>query len=72
MAQWKYHVFPSSILGHCGVGWFNIGTLWGRLVHYWDIVGLVGSILGHCFDVVSLGKALKSQMLRLTHVKMST
>ena len=28
------------------------------------------SILGHCFDAVSLGKAL--QMLHLTQVKMST
>ena len=28
------------------------------------------SILGHCFDVVSLGKAL--QMLYLTQVKIST
>ena len=26
--------------------------------------------LGHCFDVVSLGKALHSQMLHLTQVKM--
>ena len=30
------------------------------------------SILGHCFDVVSLGKALTPQMLHLTQVKMST
>ena len=30
------------------------------------------SILGHCFDVVSLGKALNPQMLYLTQVKMST
>ena len=30
------------------------------------------SILGHCFDVVSLGKALSPQMLHLTHVKMKT
>ena len=30
------------------------------------------SILGHCFDVVSLGKALNPQMLHLTQVKMST
>ena len=30
------------------------------------------SILGHCFDVVSLGKALNPQMLHLTRVKMST
>ena len=30
------------------------------------------SILGHCFDVVSLGKALHSQMLHLTQVKMRT
>ena len=29
-------------------------------------------ILGHCFDVVSLGKALNLQMLHLTPVKMST
>ena len=27
------------------------------------------SILGHCFDVVSLAKALDSQMLHLTLVK---
>ena len=30
------------------------------------------SILRHCFDVVSLGKALHPQMLHLTQVKMST
>ena len=30
------------------------------------------SILGHCFDVVSLGKALNPQLLHLTQVKMST
>ena len=30
------------------------------------------SILGHCFNVVSLGKALHPQMLHLTQVKMST
>ena len=30
------------------------------------------SILGHCFDVVSLGKALHPQMLHLTQVKMRT
>ena len=30
------------------------------------------SILGHCFDVVSLGKALNPKMLHLTQVKMST
>ena len=30
------------------------------------------SILGHCFDVVSLAKALNPQMLHLTQVKMST
>ena len=30
------------------------------------------SILGHCFDVVSLGKALNPQMLHLTQVKTST
>ena len=30
------------------------------------------SILGNCFDVVSLGKALHPQMLHLTQVKMST
>ena len=29
------------------------------------------SILGHCFDAVSLGKALNPQMLDLTHMKMS-
>ena len=29
------------------------------------------SILGHCFDVVSLDKALHPQMLDLTQVKMS-
>ena len=30
------------------------------------------SILGHCFEVVSLGKAHHPQMLHLTQVKMST
>ena len=30
------------------------------------------SILGHCFNVVSLGKALNPQMLHLTQVEMST
>ena len=30
------------------------------------------SILGHCFDVMSLSKALNPQMLHLTQVKMST
>ena len=30
------------------------------------------SILGHCEDVVSLGKALRLRMLHLTQVKMST
>ena len=30
------------------------------------------SILGHCKDVVSLGKTLHSQMLHLTQVKMNT
>ena len=30
------------------------------------------SILGHCFDVVSLGKALHPQILHLTQVKMNT
>ena len=30
------------------------------------------SILGHCFNVVSLGKALHPQMLHLTQVKMSS
>ena len=30
------------------------------------------SILGHCNDVVSLGKALHPEMLKLTQVKMST
>ena len=30
------------------------------------------SILGHCSDVVSLGKAPNTQMLHLTQVKMST
>ena len=29
-------------------------------------------ILGHSFDVVSLGKALHPKMLHLTHNKMST
>ena len=29
------------------------------------------SILGHCFNVVSLGKALNPQMFHLTQVKMS-
>ena len=29
-------------------------------------------LLGHCFDVVSLGKALNPQMLHLTQVRMST
>ena len=29
-------------------------------------------ILGYCFDVVSLGKALHPRMLHLTQVKMST
>ena len=30
------------------------------------------SILGHCFDVVSLGKALNPRMLHSTQVKMIT
>ena len=30
------------------------------------------SIWGHCFDVVSLGKALHPQMLHLTQVKIGT
>ena len=30
------------------------------------------SILGHCFDVVPLGKALHPQLLHLTQVKMRT
>ena len=30
------------------------------------------SILGHCYDVVSLGKALNPKMLHFTQVKMST
>ena len=30
------------------------------------------SILGHCFDVVSLGKAFNPQKLHSTQVKMST
>ena len=30
------------------------------------------SILGHCFDVVSLDKALNPRMLHLTQVKIST
>ena len=30
------------------------------------------SILGHCFNVVSLGKTLNPQMLHLTQVKLST
>ena len=30
------------------------------------------SLLGHCFNVVSLGKALNHQKLHLTQVKMST
>ena len=30
------------------------------------------SILGHCFDALSLGNALNSQMLHFTQVKMST
>ena len=30
------------------------------------------SILGHCFDVVSLSEALHLQILHLTQVKMST
>ena len=30
------------------------------------------SILRHCFEVVSLGKALKPRMLHLTEVKLST
>ena len=30
------------------------------------------SILGHCFNVVSLGKPLHPQMLHLTQVKMSS
>ena len=30
------------------------------------------SILGHCFDVVSLGRALSPQMLHVTQVEMST
>ena len=30
------------------------------------------SILRHCFDVVSLGKALNPQMIHLTQLKMST
>ena len=29
-------------------------------------------ILGHCFDVVSLGKSLNPKMLHLTQAKMST
>ena len=29
-------------------------------------------ILGHCFDVVSLGKVRSTKMLHLTQVKMST
>ena len=34
--------------------------------------GSLLSILGHCFDGVSLGKALNRHMLNLTKVKMST
>ena len=30
------------------------------------------SILGHCFDGVSLGKTFNPEMLHLTQVKMST
>ena len=30
------------------------------------------SILGQCFDVVSLGKALHPEMLHLTQMKMNT
>ena len=30
------------------------------------------SILGHCFDVLSLGKTLNPHMLHLTQVKIST
>ena len=38
----------------------------------WCMIFREISILRHCFDVVSLGKALNPHMLYLTHVIMST
>ena len=43
---------------------------WCRISQKYHVFFL--SILGHCFDVVFLSKALNPQMLYLTQVKMST
>ena len=47
--------------------WIRLGAGFSEKYHVSPL-----SMLGHCFDVVSLGKALNPQMLDLTQVKMST
>ena len=45
----------------------NLGRLFSEKCHVSPL-----SILGHCFDVVSLGKIFKPRMYHLTQVKMNT
>ena len=66
MALWfELGALPMSL----PVLWFRIplGTGFSEKYHVSPL-----SILGHCEDVVFLGKALHPQMLHLIQVKMST
>ena len=66
MAQWlERGALPMSLLA----AQFRIllGAVFSEKYHVSPL-----SILGHCFDVASLGKALNHQVLHLTQVKMST
>ena len=65
MAQWLEHGALSMSLSAVRFR-IPLGAGFSEKYH----VSLL-SILGHCFDVVSLGKALNPQMLRLTQVKLS-
>ena len=66
MAQWlERGALPMSL----PAVWFRIPLCAGFSEKY-HVSPL--SMLGHCFDAVSLGKALNPQMLHLTQVKMST
>ena len=66
MAQWSERGVWSMSLPAV---WFRVplGACFSEKYHAPPLL-----ILGNCFDVVSLGKALNPQMLHLTQVKMST
>ena len=66
MAQWlERGALPMSL--SAVRFWIPLGAGFSGKYHVSPL-----SILGHCFDVVLLGKALNPQMLHMTQVKMST